>query len=494
MSLQPLYRVEQARALDRRAIAELGIAGYTLMSRAGEAAARWLTEHYPLAQHIVVLAGPGNNGGDGYVMARALRRAGRAVEMLALPSRSSPSVDAAQARSEWQAAGGQTQAWSGQLPLAEIYVDALFGIGLGRALGGEAAAMVAALNAVAVPVLALDLPSGLDADSGQALGPVVRAERTLSFIVDKTGLHTGDAADCCGAIEVADLGLPGAFLASEAPAAERLQAARLQQWLPRRRRTGHKGDYGHVLVVAGEEGYGGAARLAAEAAARGGAGLVSLRTRAAHVAPILAARPELMVRASEQTPAAGQGIGVDADVLVVGPGLGRGDWGRGWLNWALAQARPLVLDADALNLLAADPRPLPAGSIITPHPGEAARLLATTTAQISADRYAAAAELASRYRCVAVLKGAGSLIAAAGQLTRVCPYGNPGMASGGSGDVLAGLTGALLAQGLDPFDAASAGVLAHALAGDAAAVVGERGLLAGDLLAALRPVLNPATD
>ena len=180
------------------------------------------------------------------------------------------------------------------------------------------------------------------------------------------------------------------------------------------------------------------------------------------------------------------------DVLVIGPGLGQRPWGRQWLDWALQQDHPLVLDADALNLLAAEPRQLPSGSVITPHPGEAGRLLGCSTAEINADRYRAAAALAERWDCVAVLKGAGSLIAAAGHTKRVCPFGNPGMASGGSGDVLAGLIGALLAQGLPPFEAASVGALAHALAGDAAAAEGQRGMLASDLLAQLRPTLNPS--
>ncbi|MCB1641894.1 MAG: NAD(P)H-hydrate dehydratase [Xanthomonadales bacterium] len=490
MSLQPLYRVDQARALDRRAIDELGIPGYTLMCRAGEAAARWLLQRHPLAQRVLIYAGPGNNGGDGYVMARALRRAGRQVQVLVWPGDSGASADARRARADWLAAGGQCLPLDASAGPADVVVDALFGIGLTRALEGSAAAAVAAINAAGCPVLALDVPSGLNADTGHPTGPVVQASATMTFIVDKCGLHTGAAADFCGEIVVAGLDLPAQLADGEPPAAERLDRDLLARALPPRRRTAHKGDFGHVLLIAGDDGYGGAARLAAEAAARGGAGLTSLLTRPANVQPVLSARPEIMVRAAAAP--AETDKPARPDVLVIGPGLGQRPWGRQWLDWALQQDHPLVLDADALNLLAAEPRQLPSGSVITPHPGEAGRLLGCSTAEINADRYRAAAALAERWDCVAVLKGAGSLIAAAGHTKRVCPYGNPGMASGGSGDVLAGLIGALLAQGLPPFEAASVGVLAHALAGDAAAAEGQRGMLASDLLAQLRPTLNPS--
>ncbi len=493
-----LYSVAQARALDQRAIEQFGIAGFELMRRAGEAAARQVLQRYPLAERICVLVGPGNNGGDGYVVASALARARRQVCVLALGGRLPQSGDAATACQQWQQGRG-TVAPLGALPEADLYVDALFGIGLTRALDGAAAEAVAALNARPTPVLALDVPSGLNADSGAAPGVALQADATVTFIVDKRGLHTGQAPALTGQVILEDLALPEPLLRSEMAVAELLTEADLDRWLGKRARDAHKGNFGRVLVIGGDEGYGGAVRLAAEAAARSGAGLVSVITRPAHVAPLLAGRPELMVRGSDH-PDRLQALAEAADVVVVGPGLGRGDWSQRCLDLALACAKPLVLDADGLNLLAAAPRALTPGSILTPHPAEAGRLLGISTAEVQADRYAAVRGLARAYSAVSVLKGAGSLICAPpndaasanaeGSVPSVCPYGNPGMATGGSGDVLAGVCAALMAQHLDAYSAARAAVLAHALAGDLAARDGERGMLAGDLLKLLRRVLN----
>lgn len=489
MSSRPLYSVAQAREFDRRAIEQHGVPGYALMCRAGEAAARVVLQRHPLIERVNVLAGPGNNGGDGYVIARVLKRAGRTVRLLA-PVDRLPAGDAGQARSDWLAAGGLCEALEDSLPSADLQIDALFGIGLGRPLDGSAARAVAALNASGVPVVALDVPSGLDADSGHAAGAVVEAALTITFIVDKTGLHTGRAPACCGEIVLESLDLPAGWMADTEPVAWLLDRELLPASLPRRRRDSHKGSYGHVLLLGGELGHGGAIRLAAEAAARGGAGLVSVLTRPAHVAALLSARPELMV-CGDDDPSAAEDLIQRAALVVVGPGLGQGAWGRALLERALAADKPLVLDADALNLLALDPRPLSGRTVLTPHPAEAARLLGWRTEQVQADRWQALAALVERYRCVVVLKGAGSLIGAPDRLPRVCPYGNPGMATGGSGDVLAGLIGALRAQGLAPAEAADVAVVAHALAGDVAAREGERGMLASDLLAPLRSLLNP---
>jgi NAD(P)H-hydrate epimerase len=491
MSKHPLYSVAQAREFDRRAIAEHGVPGYSLMCRAGEAAARVLQQRYPLAHRIIVLAGPGNNGGDGYVLARVLKRAGRDVRLLTLNERM-PDGDAGRARADWEAGGGRCEVYSEMPPAADVLVDALFGIGLGRPLEGVAARAVEAINASGRPVMALDVPSGLDADSGHAAGPVVRATLTLTFIVDKAGLHTGVAPACCGEVLLDGLDLPADWWADAPPVAELGSQETLASLLPPRRRDGHKGHYGHVLLLGGDDGFGGAIRLAAEAAARGGAGRVSVLTRPTHVIPMLATRPELMVRGLDDPRQAGSAIEA-ASVLVAGPGLGQAAWGAALFEQVLRASRPRVLDADALNLLARAPRRLGPDSVLTPHPTEAARLLGWSTGRVQGDRYAALAALVERYHCTVVLKGAGSVVGGMGQPPLVCPYGNPGMATGGTGDVLAGLIGALLAQGLAPLDAARAGVLAHALAGDAAAREGERGMLAGDLLPCLRQVLNPGT-
>ncbi|HEX7113039.1 MAG TPA: NAD(P)H-hydrate dehydratase, partial [Mizugakiibacter sp.] len=410
--------------------------------------------------------------------------AGMAVRVLA-PSASGHG-DAAQARAALLESGGRIEPWSEALPPADVYVDALYGIGLNRAPEGEAAALIEALNVGGVPVLALDAPSGLDADGGHAPGAAVRAEATVSFVAWKRGLFTGQAPDLCGELELATLDLPDALYAAHAPDARLLTA----EALPPRARGGHKGDYGRVLVVGGDHGMGGAARLAGEAALRVGAGLVEIATRAEHVAPILAARPELMPRAVDG-PQVLQASCERADVIALGPGLGQGAWGHAlWLTSLLDARRPLVLDADALNLLAREPRALRDPAVLTPHPGEAARLLGCDVATVQRDRYAAARTLAQRYAAVTVLKGAGTLIASPAGEVAVCRWGNPGMASGGVGDVLTGVIAGLMAQGQAPWQAACLGVALHARAGDLAAEAGERGLLASDLFVPLRALVN----
>ncbi|GAP67424.1 hypothetical protein MBSD_n2748 [Mizugakiibacter sediminis] len=482
-ALSALYTAAQARALDRDA-ARFGVGSHDLMQRAGWAAFAALRRRWPEAVRIGVLCGPGNNGGDGFVLARLALEAGMAVRVLApaSPARG----DAAQARAALLEAGGRIEPWSEALPPADVYVDALYGIGLDRAPEGEAAALIEALNAGGAPVLALDVPSGLDADSGHAPGAAVRAAATVGFVAWKRGLFTGQAADHCGALELATLDLPDALYAAHAPDARLLTA----EALPPRARGGHKGDYGRVLVIGGDHGMGGAARLAGEAALRVGAGLVEIATRAEHVAPILAARPELMPRAVDG-PQALQAACERADVIALGPGLGQGAWGHAlWLTALLDAQRPLVLDADALNLLAREPRALRDAAVLTPHPGEAARLLGCEVAAVQRDRYAAARTLAQRYAAVVVLKGAGTLVASPSGDVAVCRWGNPGMASGGMGDVLTGVIAALMAQGQAPWPAACLGVGLHARAGDLAAAAGERGLLASDLFAPLRALVN----
>ena len=321
-------------------------------------------------------------------------------------------------------------------------------------------------------------------------GIAVRADATVCFVGWKRGLFTADGADCCGVRELATLGIPSsAFDGVSADA--RLLGNEAFDALPPRRANSNKGTYGHVLVIGGDHGFGGAVRLCAAAALRGGAGLVSVATRASHVGAFNAALPEAMACGVE-TKADLDALLARASVLALGPGLGQGEWSRDLFEAAFAMAKPCVVDADALNLLAQAPRPLGAAAVITPHPGEAARLLGCDVATIQSDRFRAVRELARRYGAVAVLKGSGSLVAAPDGRVAVCPWGNPGMAGGGMGDLLTGVVAVLLAQGLSAGDAACLGVAAHARAGDLAAVDGQRGLLASDLLPALRCVLTSA--
>jgi NAD(P)H-hydrate epimerase len=392
---------------------------------------------------------------------------------------------------QWRESGGTVLAFDGALPAADLWVDALFGIGLNRAPEPSAASLIGSLNASGVPVLALDVPSGLDADTGHAPGAAVRAAATLEFIAAKRGLHTAMARELAGDVHCDGLGLPPDAFGDLPPAAQLLRVQDLALWFRPRPRGAHKGDCGHVLCIGGEEGMGGAIRLCAEGALRAGAGLVSVATRPSAVAALLAARPEAMSRAVEDA-AQLQPLLARARVVAVGPGLGQGEWGRAMFQAALASGLPLVLDADALNLLAQAVRRLPQ-AVLTPHPGEAARLLDSTTAQVQQDRFQAAQALVQRFGCAVVLKGAGTVVAAPGELPVVIGAGNPGMASGGMGDVLSGVIAAQLAQSLAPFDAAVAGALLHSAAADAAAADGgERGLLASDLLVPLRRLANPA--
>jgi NAD(P)H-hydrate epimerase len=490
--MDALYREAGMRELDRRAIADLGGDSFELMRRAGETAFRVLRAQWPEARRIAVCCGRGNNGGDGYVLARLAREAGMPVVVFACEPGGGGSPDARRARAEYLAAGGSEQRWTGSEALAEhqLIVDAVFGIGLSRPPAEPEAAWIEAINASGRPVLALDLPSGLATDTGSAPGACVQATVTTTFIGWKIGLFTGVGPLVAGRRVLEPLGVSDAIRGAVPAAALLLEPAALGRWLPPRAPLAHKGDHGHVLVVGGDHGYGGAASLATQAALRGGAGLVSVATRAEHVASILCARPEAMARAI------GDGAGLEpllrrADVVAVGPGLGQSDWSRELLDAALRSGRKLVLDADALNLIATRPGALPNESLITPHPGEAARLLGCGTARVQADRPAAAQELAARYAAVAVLKGAGTVIAAPDGRLAVCAIAEPALASGGTGDVLTGVAAALRAQGLDAFDAACAAVLAHAEAGRRVARGGARGALAGDVIEGLRAVLNP---
>ncbi len=485
-----LYTAAQVRAFDRIAIERFGIPGIELMERAGRAAFDELRRRWPDARRIALLVGTGNNGGDGFVVARLARDAGLDVDVLQLGERDRLAGDARANAERWAQAGGAWRAFDRVPAEAAVLVDAMLGTGLERDVGGAWADAIAAINGSGRPCLAIDVPSGLHADSGAIMGSAVRAAATVSFIGLKQGLFTAAGPDCAGDVVFDGLGVPAQVYASSVPAARRVDWRRQAALLAPRRRDGHKGHYGHVLVIGGNHGMGGAARLAAEAALRVGSGLVSLATRAEHVPAVIAARPEIMAHAVGDA-AAADPLLRRASVIAIGPGLGADDWAHGLWRAALAAGRPLVVDADALRLLAVDPLQRD-DWVLTPHPGEAAALLGVGNAEIAAQRVGAAERLQRRYGGCSVLKGAGSVVACAGQApSAICSDGNPGMASGGMGDVLNGVIAGLLAQGLDLRDAAECGVCLHAAAGDAAAADGERGLLAGDLIAQLRRLGNP---
>lgn len=483
-----LYTAAQVRALDQAAIAS-HCPGGELMQRAGQAAYDLLRRRWPSAQRLTVLCGQGNNGGDGYVVARLARGDGLEARVLQLGDEGHLTPEAIQMREAWTQSGGTCEAFRALPRNTDLIVDALLGIGLERPLIGDWAAAVQAVNAQRAPVLAIDIPSGLHADTGRVLGCAVRAMVTLSFIGLKQGMFTGAGPEYCGEIHFAGLGIPASLYGREILAARRLDWSKTASQVPRRRRDAHKGDLGHVLIVGGAPGYSGAARLAGEGALRAGGGLVSVATHPAHAAMLNLGRPELMV-AAITTPADLTPLLARATAVAIGPGLGQGPWGREFLPPVLAAGKPLVLDADALNWLAQHPSRRE-DWVLTPHPGEAARLLGCSPAEVQADRFSAARRLRDAFGGTLVLKGAGTLVMGGGRRPPgVCSQGNPGMASGGSGDVLAGMVAAFLARGLAADDAAEVAVCLHAAAGDVAARAGEQGMLASDLIAAIRPTLN----
>ena len=488
-----LYRARELRALDRAVTALFGIPGMTLMERAARAALGHLRRHWPEARRIGVLCGHGNNGGDGFLLARLAREAQMnvALEMVGHPHRLRG--DAREAARRCAAAGINAVEGAIDLSRCDVVVDAMLGTGLGRKVEAPFAAAIERINRCRRPVLCIDLPSGLHADTGVALGAAVRATSTLTFIGLKRGLFTGRGPEIAGEVAFDRLQVPEAAYACAVPSARRMGLADFHDALGPRPRHAHKGDFGHVLVIGGDTGMPGAPRLAAEAAARSGAGRVTVATRAEHASAVVVSRPELMSHGVEEDRALAPLL-ERASVLALGPGLGTGSWGRAMLEAALASGRPMVLDADALNLLARDERDLDLGrAVLTPHPGEAARLLGVSVVQVEADRFAAAERIRERSGAVVVLKGAGTLVEDGSDLVSLCDAGNPGMASAGMGDLLCGVIAALIAQGLSLSVAARAGVCAHAEAGDCAAREGgERGLLAGDLIAGLRRALNPA--
>jgi len=480
-----LHDAAQVRALDARLMAA-GTPGAVLMQRAAQAAWRALRRRWPQVRKLCVLAGPGNNAGDGYLLAVLARRAGWDVQVYSLADPARLRDAAAQAYAEACAQGLQVQPWHAEAVLDGLLVDAMLGTGLAGELREPYASAVARINASGLPCLALDIPSGLCADTGRLWGAAVRADLTVTFIALKLGLFTGAGPDQVGELCFADLQADAALCAAAPAMAQRLTAGNLQR-LPARPRTTHKGRCGRLLVVGGERGYGGAALLAAQSGLRGGAGMVSLATREEHVAGALARCPELMVRGLLSS---GQLLALlpGHDVLVVGPGLGQGAWGRSLLTAAAQFEGAQVWDADALNLLAAGRMQIRAGAVLTPHPGEAARLLGCSLVEVQDDRPAAALRLAQRYQAVVVLKGAGSLVTD-GHTLRLCEHGHPAMAGPGLGDVLAGLIGALLAQGLAALPASELAVWLHARAGERLGQAG-RGLLASELVGVIRELLE----
>ena len=484
-SFERVFTGTECREIDRIAIEELGISGFRLMYRAASFAMAELLERWSNPKSVSIVCGSGNNAGDGYLLAGALHARQIPVQIVQVGDTSRLQGDAKRAF-ESIAELGLTVTNDEELS-GEIIVDALLGTGARGEVRPTFAEAIDRINAAGKPVLALDLPSGIDADTGGFLmEEPVRADLTTCFVGRKLALATGKARNVAGEVVTSSLEIPLEVF-QRVTGLPVIPTNEGERALPERLPSSHKRHFGHVLIVGGNRGMGGAVLLAGEACLRTGAGLVSVITHPDHAGNLLTRRPELMVRGS----ADGQidpSLFKNVDLVAIGPGLGVDDWAHELLKAACTSTKPMVVDADALNLLANGSYFLPAGSVVTPHPGEAARLLDTSTASIESDRVGAVRKLTANTHAVGVLKGAGSLVANDGQPYAICDVAEPSLSTAGSGDVLTGVIAATYAQLRDPLRATALGVYLHALAGQRARALGDgRGVIAGDLIDALRP-------
>lgn len=484
-SLERVYTGTECREIDRIAIKELGIPGLRLMQRAARFAMTELLKRWPSPNSVSIICGTGNNAGDGYLLAVSLADKKIPVRVCQVGD---PSRLRGDAKWAFDSAVNQGVDISEDCDFeSDVVVDALLGTGSKGAVRPPYAEAIRKINASSKSVVALDLPSGVDADTGGFLiNEPVQANLTTCFVGRKLALLTGRARNVAGDIVHSALGIPE-------PAYEKvtglgvLSLQRSDLKLPPRKPSSHKGNYGHVLIIGGNRGMGGAPLLAGEACLRSGAGLVSVLTHPDYAASLLARRPELMVRGTPDGTLPPELVD-RAEVVAVGPGLGVDEWAQNLLQGVIATDLPLVVDADALNLLAASKVTLPRASIVTPHPGEAARLLGKTISDIEQNRLDAAKSLSTLTQSVGVLKGAGSLIAQNGELKALCDIAEPALSTAGSGDVLTGVIAGVYAQLTDPLQAACLGVYLHARAGQQAREQADgRAVIASDITDALRP-------
>lgn len=521
---EQLYSAEQVRALDRCAIDEFNTPGIDLMERAGTAVFRAMRHRWPRARHIAVFCGGGNNGGDGFVIARLAEEAGLNVTVHLLADRSSLKGDAKTAYDKMTEVSVPVIAGldrnynkndnrnndkknSEQL---DIIVDAMLGTGLTGAVEGQWQAVIEWINYQKdnspVKIVAADIPSGLHADTGSVLGVAVKADLTVTFIGVKMGMLTAMGPDHCGELLFDDLQVDPQVYQHVPSSASRLNDTLIKSFFPRRQQYSHKGSHGHVLIVGGNHGMAGAVRLAGEAALRCGAGRVSVACRPEHVAAVVAGRPELMCHGLDENPKSLttklKTLISSASCVVVGPGLGQDKWAQIIFSVIRDSSLPVIADADALNLLARDfddkqssDNKQRSNWVLTPHPGEASRLLQTTAQDIQNDRFNAIKALQSRFGGTFILKGNGSLVIESSGAIDVCAAGNPGMGSAGMGDVLSGVLAACVAQSGKIDLSIKVATLLHASAADMAVEkTGERGLIASDLFACLQQLVNPIVD
>ena len=493
-----LYTGQQVRDGEVKAAKLANISMYQLMQRAGFAAYQLFTRYYAHAGNLLVICGSGNNGGDGYVVALLAKQAGYSCTVISTCETEKLSGGAHRAMLEWRAAKGQVyelpnmdeMTLDSALAKCDVVVDGILGTGLTGKVRESCQRYIEMVNRHQKPVISIDIPSGLCSDSGKILGCSIRASHTVTFIGVKLGLVTGQARDVVGELHFAGLDVDGHFSSVVDSKVETLSLRQLlNQRLPRKP-TAHKGSSGRLVCIGGDEGYSGAIQMCSTAALRSGAGLVTCMTHPQSALPLRVATPEVMtidvdfeLNDSAESKLSG------CDVIAIGPGLGIGLWSKQVYRSVDARDKSLVMDADALNLLAQNPNYMNQ-RVLTPHPGEAARLMGCSVAEIETNRYYAVKALQEKYGGVVVLKGAGTLIAEQGKIY-VCLAGNPGMATGGMGDVLTGVIAALIAQGADIRLAAKLGVVVHSEAADREAEKsGKLGMLATDLIPHIRTILN----
>ena len=488
MQFSKLYDVAQTRALDKALTVGL-LTQTNLIEIASKSVLAELKKKWPHCHDIGILCGPGGNGADGFCLADFAISEGLNVTVYLLQDEGSIS-EIGRKYLEVIKKRDVKITLSQEFSCAhDVLVDAVFGLGINRQIRGHTKGIFEKINSSNIPVIAIDVPSGLSATTGSTLGAVIKASVTVTFFWDKQGFHTGDGKDSAGEVVIAPLGISETLLDDFNPTALGLSSGNNEIINVKRKQSSHKGDYGHVLVVAGNKGFAGSGFLAASGALRSGSGLVSLATHYSHAASLACLRPELMVHPMHLFSNFDSLI-KKSNVLVLGPGLSTKIWGLSMFRKTMMFNGAKVFDADALNLISK------AGSIdnyriITPHVREASRLLQVSDFDIEVDRFAAAKSLVEKFGGVAVLKGSGTIVQTNGELPVVILAGNPGMASGGVGDVLAGIIGGLLAQNFGLFLSAYLGALLHATAGDLAAKkIGERPMAASDIIDQLaRPLI-----
>jgi len=486
--MQPVFKVDTIRSIEQAAIQQ-GISGDEMMKRAGKAAMAWVMELWSEVQSIVVFCGAGNNGGDGYVVARYALAEGLQVSVRYVGDIKQLKNEALNAYNACKEAGVEIKPFDPEeVIMPDVLVDALLGIGLQGRLRPEMLSAIDAMNEIPAPVLSLDTPSGLNVNDGAVLDTAVVADYTMTFLGLKPGMLTADGTDYCGDLCCYDLDLPTDIYKDAAPCACSVDFNDFDGALGLRSHNSHKGDFGHVLIIGGAPGMSGAPVISARGALRSGAGLVSIATHPEHAKWLNEKQPEIMCHAVK-TKTQLKLLLDKASVIVIGPGLGQDTWAEMLFHEVMQSSLPVVVDADALHLLKKH-QVTREQMILTPHPGEAAMLLGVTSQDIQANRFKAVDDIAKQYHATVVLKGCGTIIASEESDLWICNVGNPGMASGGMGDLLTGIIAGLIAQGVAWEIVATMGACLHGAAGDIVAEKGERGMLATDLLPVLRRLVN----